>query len=98
MHRLTLEIGSERTSAIRTIQECFVTVGTECTRKHTDIAKYTLNTKASCETRYLENYLRTDLKWFVEDVRHFVLKILRSNKGRLQNEAASATRVNADSV
>lgn len=96
MHRLTLEIGSERTSAVRTIQKCFVTVGTECTRKHTNIAEYTL--KHPVKPGIKKDYLRTDLKWFVEDVGHFILEILRSDKGRSQNKAASATRVNADPV
>ena len=42
VHHLTLEVRSERALAVGTILKGFVTVGTEGTRKHGDVAKYTL--------------------------------------------------------
>jgi len=42
VHSLPLEIGRERPFTIWSIEESLVPVGTECSRKHTDIAEDTL--------------------------------------------------------
>lgn len=50
MHGFTLEVGCERSFAIWAIEKGFVAIGTECTRKHTNVAEDTLWQRISFES------------------------------------------------